>query len=378
MRPSIGFARFSLPDWFTAMQRALLPLFATTAIATLLMAPACSMFTEPPPEEDEPTFAPGEYGGEPLPGTEHLSNVKPSPSGNRYALVRKRTPGEPSDPRNQLWIVDRDGSNPRLASVNTGTVDWAPDGKSLAVTVVRGIDVYAYTIDLKTGGATQWTGKEYQRLSLPVVNNPIWFEDGQRLLVSVAQEAYQQSFPRGTYIIDTRDSTTTGPLLEFMQAAFLGNNSSYATGRKYLQSDDPPSGNFIRYDFADSSWQWITNFPKDSLRRYVEPPVPSPTGDNLVQSRKVQNAHQLFLMNKNGEAVRRITEKGGDNPRWGNDGSSFIFRRDVHKGKGARYLPFRFDLETMEAEPLWPALPDSVPDFPDLSTQSLDKITPRR
>jgi Tol biopolymer transport system component len=83
-------------------------------------------------------------------------------------------------------------------------------------------------------------------------------------------------------------------------------------------------------------------------------------------------------MNTDGEEIRRITQLGGDNPRWSADGSSFVFRRDVHRGEGARYVPFRFDLETMEAKPLWPALPDSVPDFPDLSTQSLDKIAPRR
>lgn len=355
------------------MRRALLPLLARTAIATLLMAPACSMFTEPPPEEDEPTFAPGEYGGDPLPGTEHLSNVKPSPSGDRYALVRKRTPGEPSDPRNQLWIFDRDGTNPRLIGVNILGADWHPEGNRVAVTVAIGIDFYVYTIDMETMETTQWTGKDNQRLSFPVVSNPVWFGDGQRLLVSVAQEAYQQPFPRGAYIIDTRDSVTTGPLLEYMQAAFPGNSDSYVIARKYTADDEPPSGNFIRYDFADSTWHWLTEFPKDSLVRYVDPPVPSPTNNTLVQSRKVQNAHQLFLMDHRGENIRQITELGGDNPRWSDDGSYFVFRRDVHQGEGARYVPFRFDMGSMEAEPLWPALPDSVPVFPDLSTQSLDK-----
>jgi len=350
--------------------------FGLALLATFLVALACTGPTEPP--TDEPTFEPGEYGGDPLPGTEHLSNVKPSPSGDRFALVRKRTPGKPSDPRNQLWIVDRDGDNPRLISASTGTVDWAPSGRSLAVTVVRGIDVYVYTIDLETGKATQWTGKEAQRLSFPVVSNPVWFEDGHRLLVSVAQEAYQQPFPRGTYIIDTQDSTTTGPLLEFMQSAFLGKNDRYATGRKYLQNDNPPSGNFIRYNFADSTWHWITDSPKDSLVRYVDPPVPSPTSTVLVQSRKVHNAPQLFLMNHRDKDVRQITELGGDNPRWSPNGSYFVFRRDAHRGEGARYVPYRFDLETREAKPLWPTLPDSVPDFPDLPTQTLDKIAPRR
>jgi hypothetical protein len=360
------------------MRRVFLPFLATTALAILLMAPACSMLTEPPPVEDEPTFALGEYGGDPLPGTEHLSNVKPSPSGDRYALVRKRTPGEPSDPRNQLWIVDRDGTNPRLIGVNILGAEWNPDGNRVAVTVATGIDFYVYTIDLETLETTQWTGKDNQYLSFPVASSGGWFNGGERLLVFVAQKAYQQPFPRGLYVINTVDSTTTGPLIELFEATFLGKNDQYVIGQKYVREEDPLSGNFARYDFTDSSWHWITNFPTDSLRRYVEPPVPSPTSDIFVQSREVQNAPQLFMMNHRGENVRQITERAGDNPRWGSDGSSFVFRRDVHEGEGARYVPFRFDLESMEAEPLWPALPDSVPDFPDLSTQSLDKIAPRR
>jgi hypothetical protein len=65
--------------------------------------------------------------------------------------------------------------------------------------------------------------------------------------------------------------------------------------------------------------------------------------------------------------VRQITELGGDNPLWNEDGSYFTFSRDEHKGEGARYVPFKFDLSTMEAEPLFPAQPDSLPQFPPLS-----------
>ena len=326
------------------------------------------------PENDEPIFAPGEYGGDPMQGTEHLSNVKPSPRGDRYALVRKRTPGEPSDPRNQLWVVDRDGTNPRLIGVNILGADWHPNGNRVAVTVATGIDFYVYTIDLETLEATQWTGRVGQRLSFPVVSSSGWFEDGERLLTFVAQKAYQQPFPRGLYVINTVDSTSTGPLVELFEATYFGNKYRYLIGQKYVREDDPRSGNFARYDFADSSWHWITKFPKDSLRRYIEPPVPSPTSDILVQSRQVQNANQLFIMDHRGKSVQQITELGGDNPRWSPNGSYFVFRRDVHEGEGARYVPYRFDLETMTAEPLWPTLPDSVPDFPDLSTQSLELV----
>ena len=351
---------------------------ALFTLAALLIPAACSTPTEPPETPPEPTFQPGEYGGDPLPGTEHLSNIKPSPSGDRFALVRKRTPGISSDPRNQLWVVDQDGTNPRLIGVNILGADWHPNGNRVAVTVAIGIDFHVYTIDLENMKTTQWTGKDNQRLSFPVVSNPNWFQNGNQMLVSVAQKAYQQPFPRGTYIIDTQDNTTTGPLVELMQASFIGKSDVHIIARKYTPNNDPPSGNFIRYDFADSTWYWITDFPQDSLVRYVDVPTPSPNDPLVAQSRRVQNARQLFLMNHRGENVRQITKLGGDNPRWSDDGSFFVFRRDVHRGEGARYVPFRFDLETMEASPLWPALPDSVPDFPALSSQSLSQtLNPR-
>ena len=144
-----------------------------------------------------------------------------------------------------------------------------------------------------------------------------------------------------------------------------------------MTADHPLTGNFARYDFANDTWHWITDFSKDSLD-LVGTPVPSPTQDLLVQSRATRNADQLFLMNSQGKNGRQITELGGDNPQWSPDGSNVLFRRDVHRGEGARYVPFRFDLETMQAEPLWPALADSVPDFPDLSTQTLNATPTRR
>jgi len=358
---------------------------ALFTLVTLLIAAACSIPTEPPPKEKppEPTFQPGEYGGEPLPGTENLFNLVPSPDGERIALIRERTPGTPSDPRKQLWIVNRDGSNPRLISVNTLRAEWHPNGNQLVVTVSFVGNFSVHTVDLETLKATQWTGREDQRLSFPVVSSTGWFDDGRRLLVFVHQKAYQQPFERGLYVIDTQDSTTIGPLVEFMEVTHFGNRKQYVVGQKFLPGQTPPSGNFARYDFADSTWHWITDFPRDSLGRvFVDPPVPSPTDDIAAQARRTGNAKQLFLFRPDADGAdddaRPITELGGDNPRWAPDGRSFIFTRDVHRSEGARYVPFRFDLETMEAKPLWPTLPDSVPDFPDLSTQTLSQTSKLR
>ncbi|GIV58004.1 MAG: hypothetical protein KatS3mg042_0917 [Rhodothermaceae bacterium] len=334
---------------------------------TLLALSACSLTggEDPTPE---PSFKPGEYGGDPLPGTENLVNLRLSPDGRRVALIRRQTPDEPFDPRYQLWIVDRDGTNPELIAVNVGMVDWSPDGKTLAVAVWRGIDAYVYTIDLETREAIQWSGREDQFFSKPTVGTPIWYRDGRRLLVSVFAKDYQQPFARGIYTIDTETGQITGPHVELMQSAFLGNNDHFAIGRKYTHNRDPLNGNFALYLFEAREWKWITDFSRDSLD-FVDVPVPSPTSDLAVQSRWVDNAKQLFLMDKEGRNVRQITTMGGDWGLWSYDGRQIFFRRDVHKGEGARYVPFVYDVATGQSAPLWPALPDSLPPFPPLATQ---------
>ena len=110
----------------------------------------------------------------------------------------------------------------------------------------------------------------------------------------------------------------------------------------------------------------ITDFSQEALD-FVEAPVPSPTSDVLAQPRRVENADQLFLMNGEGENVRQITQLGGDNPRWSYDGR-------VHRGEGARYVPFTYDLRTEEIAPLFAVQPDSLPPFPPLSTQALRQM----
>ena len=152
-----------------------------------------------------------------------------------------------------------------------------------------------------------------------------------------------------------------------MQSTSLGNNDRYVTGKKYVGQENPRSGNYAKYTFATGEWHWITDFDGREALEEVGRPAANPKSDLLVQSRETKNADQLFSMNSDGENVRQITERGGDNPRWAYSGDFFTFRRDVHKGKGARYVPFKFDLEAMEAEPLFPSQPDSLPQFPPLS-----------
>lgn len=68
--------------------------------------------------------------------------------------------------------------------------------------------------------------------------------------------------------------------------------------------------------------------------------------------------------------MEQLTELGGNEVNWTRGKDFFIFNRDTHKAPGARYIPFKYNFYEGTEEPLWPNLPDSVPDFPEFSTQN--------
>lgn len=352
----------------------MIPTQFSTILAMLIfitgLAGGCEQPTEPPKEE-EPYFAPGEYGGDPLPDTEHLYNMQLSPDGSKIALIRSRTPGSLFEPRDQLWIVNADGTDPQLVGYNIGTVDWSPDGEKLAVSFIIGFhNTYIITFDINNKDDVRiWTGLENKYLYEQTTGNPRWFADGQRLLVSVWGKAYKQSYERGVYIVDTSNQHVEGPLIEIGAGALLGNNEEYFISSKYVSQDDSLNGNYIRYDFFRDKWDWITNFSDDSLDVWVTRPLPNPKTEDLVYTRHLNNAWQLFLLNKYGKENQQLTKLGASTPRWRNDGKAIYFNRDIHKAPGARYVPHYYELATEEIQPLWPDLPDSVPQFPALDTQ---------
>lgn len=199
--------------------------------------------------------------------------------------------------------------------------------------------------------------------------NPRWFKDNSRLLVSVWGKAYKQSYQRGVYIIETEQKNIKGPLVEIASRAFLGNSGKYFLSDKYVSQDEPLSGNFIRYDFTTGDWHWITDYPSDSLNRWVKLPRPNPKGREIVFSKYTDNAWQLFMMDPEGANIHQLTHLGGSEVNWSKNGDYVCFNRDTHKAPGAHYISYRYELATGDIEPVWSSLPDSVPQFPPLETQ---------
>ncbi len=110
-------------------------------------------------ETTGPFFKPGEYGGDAMSGTEWITAVYPSPDGKKIALDRYWTPGRvPDDPKDQLWIVNKDGSDPELIATGSAGVSWSPDGTKISFTYLIFPDTYVFVVDLNTMKATQLNG----------------------------------------------------------------------------------------------------------------------------------------------------------------------------------------------------------------------------
>lgn len=194
--------------------------------------------------------------------------------------------------------------------------------------------------------------------------------DGDRLLFGVHGKAYQQEYERGTYILNIVDTTHVGPLQKFFQGALLGNNETWIVGIQY--TTDSLSSNRALLNLETEEFVWLTTHHtnSDTLRRFTGFPVPNPKGPEIILPKFVDNAWQLFQIDQMGQVVGQLAEMGGHQVRWVREHDYFIFNRDTHKAPGARYIPFRYNFVTGEEEALWPSLPDSLPVFPDFSTQS--------
>lgn len=347
--------------------------FYLPLLLLLAFLQSCGTEVEPPePPGPEPYFKEGEYGGEELPGTEHLTWISPSPDGEKIAFIRERTPGT-TDPVNQLWVVDADGANPKCIAYNVLNVNWNPDGERIGLTYNPHTTPYVYviTLNLRTEELKLWNSKDEFFFNKYVEFTTGWFEDGDRLLIGVNGKAYQQDYERGIYTLNITDTSHAGPFRTLFAPAQLGNHDKWVVGVQY--TDDRYSSNRALFDLENQEFNWLTKYDEDrtdSARSLTGYPALNPAGTEIIMPRFVENAWQLFHINEEGENVEQLTELGGHEVRWVRGKNYFIFNRDTHKAPGARYIPYRYNFYEATEVPLWPDLPDSIPNFPDFSTQN--------
>tara|TARA_R110002124_G_scaffold149259_4_gene315343 strand:- start:11562 stop:12641 length:1080 start_codon:yes stop_codon:yes gene_type:complete len=335
----------------------------------------CGVEGLPPEPMTEPYFKEGEYGGALLPNTEHLYWISPSPDGEKIALIREKTPNE-NDPTRQLWIMNADGSEPICIAYDVSPISWHPDGTKIAFSYNPFTSPYTYvfTLNLENNELKLWNSKDELFFDKYAETTSGWFADGEKLLIAVNGKAYQQEYERGTYSLNTSDSSVLGPYKILLEGTILGNNDKWIVGTQYNLTR--LSSNKGLYDIENDEFHWLTTFDtdSDSLRRYTDIAIPNPNGPEIIIPRFVENAWQLFQYDKTGTDIKQLTELGGHEVSWVRGKNYFIFNRDTHKAPGAKYIPYKYNFENHVIEPLWPNLPDSVPVFPDFSTQNPLKL----
>ncbi len=128
--------------------------------------------------------APRPFTARDMHAMQRLSNPQPSPDGRRLVYVERTTDFAANKGRNDLWLIDLDGSNPtRLTSDVASDTEprWAPDGKGL------------YFLSTRSGSSQVWwmpipgTDKDAVQVThLPLdVSNLLVAPDGSHLAFSL-------------------------------------------------------------------------------------------------------------------------------------------------------------------------------------------------
>ncbi len=313
--------------------------------------------------EEETYFNPGEYGGSSLEDKEDIYNVTFSNDGERVALIRRRTPGNLTEPIRQLWIVDKDGRNPEFIASGTQSIAWSEDDSRIASTfVIGGQHTFVIVIDLEKRIAKQLTGSPDHTINRYNAANPQFMPGSSNLLVSVWGQAYQQDYDIGVYVINYEDESVEGPLGEYLNRANLGNNGAFFSAF-YLDTVSGDYSNiFVNYDFSTGGLDEI-NPELTGTEFRLDNSTPNPRGNEIILEIRRDFADQLVKTSFSLEHFEQITELGGHNVKWMPDGN-FVFIRDIHKGSGAHYVPHKYNSTTGTITKLWDDLPDYVPEFP--------------
>ncbi len=142
-----------------------------TLLAALALATAIPAAAQPHP-----------FTARDLQGMDRISDPQPSPQGDRVAFVVRTTDFEANRGRNDLWVVNIDGSGlTRLTSDPAADTNprWAPDGKSLYFLSTRSGSSQVWRLAATGGDAVQVT-----KLPLDVANLTV-SPDGSRLAFSL-------------------------------------------------------------------------------------------------------------------------------------------------------------------------------------------------
>jgi Tol biopolymer transport system component len=232
-----------------------------------------------------------------------------SPDGKQIAFFSDRDGG----PHDDLWVMNADGTGARQLTngFNGGSVDWAPDGKTLVLTEFEGPEDNLHIVNSDGTGLHQIT------------------------FVPVGSDAFGSHFsPDGQSIVYTNDGPGPGAD-DFLTIIKPDGTGAHAiTSINSYAPDFTADGKRIvfysnRADADQDNEIMSIAVNGTDLRQLTFTPIgagdddfaPSPSRDGLnriafVSGRDTDNSREIFVMNADGSGVTQLTHDGvGDQNR---------------------------------------------------------------
>lgn len=209
-------------------------------------------------------------------------------------------------------------------------VRLSPDDREIAVTVtaplIRTLDIVIMPGD-GNGATAPLT------FALAADSDPVWAEDGSRVLFRSMQNGPANLFTHATH----RKDATDEPLL---QSPLEETPTDWRNGRVLFHAPDPRTG-FDLWTFTPATGtreQLVKGGFNETDGRW------SPDGRWIAYVADESGAPDIYVVTSQGEGRVRVSFGGGSRPRWGRDGRSLFFLRgsQIMRADVATTSPPRF------------------------------------